>query len=175
MANTCKRTAGMTGGNNLYMQTDPLDMVPGHLDGYQYADARPTVLTDQTGLDTAGCDIVGGAYGNSTCRLQCCAAHDACYDRNHCGSFDKSCNTPNCNECDNEVLRCTMRCFLNPAGDPLKPRYYCAKQHRYVAIPGDFPDIGTAEKQCEHDYTGDCKGKPKPNPRPKPDFAPRFP
>ena len=38
-----------------------------------------------------------------------------------------------------------------------QPLYYCAAQHRFIRIPGDFPDLKTAKSACEHDDAKDCK------------------
>jgi len=35
--------------------------------------------------------------------------------------------------------------------------YYCAAQHRFIRIPGDFPDLAAAQKACEHDDAKDCR------------------
>ena len=54
--------------------------------------------------------------------------------------------------------------MFNTKDDPAKPNYYCAAQHRYVSIPGDFPDVAAAEKACEYDHGKDCDPKKPPKP-----------
>jgi len=40
---------------------------------------------------------------------------------------------------------------------PTRANFYCGAQHRFIRIPGDFPDRETAEKACAYDYSQDCK------------------
>ncbi|MBU1570805.1 MAG: hypothetical protein KKE00_09860 [Proteobacteria bacterium] len=54
-----------------------------------------------------------------------------------------------CDKCNTDVKKCMAKCKTNSQDDPNKENYYCKKLHKYVKIPGDFPDYKTAKKACE--------------------------
>jgi RHS repeat-associated protein len=156
------------GGWGRYTQADPLGLGP-DINVYRYANSNPISIDDPFGLDTAGCDEVGKYAVNETpCRAECCAQHDRCYDVNHCssGSWPKStpktpCDkAPGCRKCNADVKDCFKTCLrkelFHTKDDPKKPNYYCGAQHRFIRIPGDFPNINAARKACECDYSKAC-------------------
>lgn len=140
---------------------------------YLYALANPLINQDPKGLDTVGCDVDTLKNGRETpCRLECCAIHDKCYDDNECssgswpwpvGNWNKSrCDkTPECGNCNTEARQCFVQCRLskerNNLDNPTRPNYYCAKEHRFVSIPGTFSSVEKAEKACMYDHSRDCK------------------
>jgi len=67
-----------------------------------------------------------------------------------------------CKKCNKAVTRCFLKCGFSKKDDPNKPNYYCAKEHRFVKMPGDFPDRKKAEKACRYDHSKDYK-TPLPN------------
>ena len=158
-----------------YTQPDPLGFAP-DINLYRYALGNPVHQADMLGLDTVGCDAVRDSL-ETPCRLECCAAHDRCYDENHCSSASwgagsvpgkkgrTACDyTSACSECNATVVHCFRTCGRSKYDDPKKPNYYCGAQHRFVAIPGDFSDVATATKACECDYSRGCTFSPPSRP-----------
>jgi hypothetical protein len=152
-----------------YTQSDPIEL-PGGINLFLYSAANPIRLFDELGLDTAGCDRLMKIRPNN-CELRCCAQHDKCFDDNHCstGSWGGTSPLPNpakcgcdqgsgCSKCNNEVLTCLKNCTQQPLFNSTQQKYYCAAQHKFIEIPSsDFPDFDTAAKNCEYDYSQDCK------------------
>lgn len=151
----------------LYTRADPIGLGAG-VNVYSYTGARPTILVDPLGLDTAGCDLPPWvkAVVENPCVLECCAAHDECFDTYNCS--DRSwysgggvCGDPiNCARCNIGVGACFAKCTLMGAwlifyDSPNRGNYYCAARHKYVSIPGDFPDRRSAQEQCERDNSKD--------------------
>jgi RHS repeat-associated protein len=67
-----------------FTQRDPLGK-KGDPNPYAYALGNPIMKSDPNGLDTVGCDMLPRQLQlTSRCLLQCCAAHDECYDHSHC-------------------------------------------------------------------------------------------
>jgi RHS repeat-associated protein len=155
-----------------YTQTDPIDL-EGGVNLFAYAAQDPLRFADPTGLDTVGCDSIPGMAENG-CTLDCCAAHDKCYDDNHCtaGSWgDKpkcGCDeAAGCKKCNSDVKKCFTKCEFSITWRPNNnKRFYCAARHQFVRIPGDYPNRAAAEKACEEDHSKDCKIPltPKTNP-----------
>jgi len=88
------------------------------------------------------------------CMLECCTQHDKCYDDNNCtASSWKSCNfgLNECTLCNMEATQCFLDCGLNQYDDPDRPNYYCRNLHKFITIPGDFPDLEAAKKACSND------------------------
>ena len=155
-----------------YTHADPIGLLGG-VNLFSYALLNPVHVTDRLGLDTVGCD--GYMWNLETkCELQCCAQHDKCYDSNHCSSgswFFKrpkcGCDqTAGCKKCNADAAFCVAKCNTTAdAGSSTGAMFYCPNQHRFIHIPGDFPDRATAAKACEYDYSKDCTTplrKPKP-------------
>jgi len=114
---------------------------------YGYVGGNPVNGVDIEGLDTAGCDGIPD-FLETPCRLECCAAHDECFDKNNCdsSSWYSRCSKE-CDKCNDTVKKCFMAC-KGKKDNPNKPNYYCAKLHKYVRIPGDFIDYKTAKRFC---------------------------
>jgi hypothetical protein len=108
------------------------------------------MFIDPSGLDNVGCDIGPFKFIESACVLECCAAHDKCYDDENCTAKSWCFGSPECGECNNDVSSCIILCIGSGKDDPEKPNYYCPKLGKYVTIPGDFPDIKSAEKACNN-------------------------
>ena len=127
----------------------------GFVNLYSFVSNQSTDSFDLRGLDRPGCDIVGAIPGwESDCRLKCCAKHDQCYYENKCTAWSWfgllnpfSCPSK-CDDCNIEVVICTISCF--GGHDPLPPspwekpkpnggKYYCATRHSYVSDPKDCP------------------------------------
>jgi hypothetical protein len=129
-----------------------------------------------------GCDGFNWRM-ETPCQLECGAKHDKCYDENHCtsGSWpgqSAKCGcdqTSACAKCNSDVSGCIKRCGRNESDNRAEPNYYCAAQHRFVRIPGDFPNREAAEKACERDAGKDCKIPVTPYPKPKKPWYRRFP
>jgi RHS repeat-associated protein len=156
-----------------FLSEDPIGFSAGDINFYRYVFANPVALKDPLGLDTAGCDGLKGRLENP-CEKECCAAHDNCFDAHNCssGSWGKpkcECDkTPQCKKCNSDVLKCFSRCSIKfGIGIRKKPNYYCARLHRYINIPGDFPSYSAAIKACEYDHSKDCRTKTSGTP-PKP-------
>lgn len=139
-----------------YLTPDPIGL-DGGTNLYVYVGENPVNAVDPRGLDNPGCDRFPDRW-ESPCVLECCASHDECYDRNACGADSwYNCNAvgPNgeCrNECNENVADCIAQCALDRRHeDPNRPDYYCPRQHRYVRIPGDFPDMQSARQACSTD------------------------
>lgn len=125
-------------------------------------------LYDILGLDCPGCDMVGGLPGMGTdCALKCCAKHDQCYRDSDCTAWSwgyivakiAACIAAGippglclgvpvspCDACNVNVVQCFLGCAMGI--DPGGPKYYCAKQGRYINVPGDFPGIEDAKTCC---------------------------
>jgi RHS repeat-associated protein len=165
-----------------YTSADPLG-ISSDLHVYRYAAANPITRDDPLGLDSAGCDEIGKYLIEETpCRLECCAAHDRCYDLNRCSAGSWKGRTPRtpcdiggaCSKCNDDVKGCFKTCLrrelLGVKDDPRKPNYYCGKKHMYVSIPGDFATLAEARLACECDYALACPYAPPSRPvtvRPK--------
>ena len=136
---------------------------------YAFVFNNSIVGYDPYGLDCPGCDAVGGLPGmGSDCALRCCAKHDACYHDKGCTAASwgwiagklalcqifgipwYSCPlgypVTNCDQCNIDVVKCLAGCLAGK--DPGGPKYYCAKQGKYISIPGDFPDLNAAKNCC---------------------------
>lgn len=124
---------GLQGGKNTYL----------------YALASPLRFTDPRGLDNVGCDGVPDRY-ETPCRLECCATHDQCFDINNCSAFSwiPGLGSPECNQCNKQVKEDLKQCGSNKGDDTNRPNFYCARQSRFVTIPGDFPSRKAAELVC---------------------------
>jgi len=133
-----------------YLSIDPKGLDAG-INLYAYAEANPIKYIDPLGLDNVGCDGILD-FLETPCRLECCAKHDECYDKNNCSASSWYSDCPDeCDKCNKEAVNCLLNCGFNNNDDPNKPNYYCPKLHRNVEIPGDFPDYETAKKHCKSD------------------------
>jgi RHS repeat-associated protein len=141
---------------------------------FAYALSNPIRNIDPYGLDSVGCTVPQPLRGlaSRSCYLECCALHDACYDLFNCSDSSwtqpwKQCSPAGCAGCNEGVKVCFAKCSVNYLagflGNPVIPNYYCAAQHRFVSIPGTFPDFATAKQVCDHDHSKDCCG-PWPGP-----------
>jgi RHS repeat-associated protein len=140
-----------------YVESDPIGLIGG-LNTYLYVHGSPLRHVDRFGLDTAGCDGVPDVI-EGPCTLRCCARHDECFDKWKCtgASWYKKdgCFPRQCNKCNKDARDCFTRCTYRRNHNANWETYYCAKQHRYVRIPGDFPTQSAAEAACEHDHSKD--------------------
>ena len=152
-----------------YLQSDPIGLAGG-LSTYGYAKQNALRFVDPMGLDTAGCDGIPD-FLETPCRLECCAKHDECFSKNSCtsDSWYSECSKE-CDGCNSDVTACIAACEGDKTDDPSRPNYYCAKEKRYIKIPGDFPDYQTAKVACESTapkpQSKDEK-TPEPTPNPK--------
>jgi len=133
-----------------FMQNDPIGNNGGSLNWYTYVANNPINWIDPSGRDNVGCDGIPD-YLETPCILECCAAHDECYDKNNCSSSSwyKKCSSE-CDECNKKVKSCIYKCGFSKKDDPNKPNNYCRRLHRYIKIPGDFPDYSTAKQNCSN-------------------------
>jgi RHS repeat-associated protein len=154
------------GGWGRYTAADPIDL-DGGLNLYLYSMSNPLRLTDRLGLDTVGCDDLLGRL-ESPCQLECCAAHDKCFDDFNCTSGSQPWSQPkcgcdqtaDCKKCNTDVTGCLNKCgggWRNLRDDPHRRNYYCAAQHRFISIPFDFATRDAAEIACQYDHQKDCK------------------
>ena len=125
----------------------------GGINFYIYVNNTPINHNDPRGMDNVGCDVLPPFKfftDNDPATLECCAAHDACYDKNGCdaSSWYSSSGGAPCAQCNSNVLDCFATAKLGK-DDPQKPNYYCAAMHQYVSIPGDFDSVADAEKECQ--------------------------
>jgi len=130
-----------------YIESDPMGILEGTNHLFVYARNNSIRFKDPLGLDTVGCDGVPD-WLETPCRLECCAKHDECFDKNQCKwtSFTKKCSK-NCDQCNDDVKDCIKKCKFTDKDDPDKPNYYCAKLHRYISLkPHDY---NLAKKFCE--------------------------
>jgi hypothetical protein len=136
---------------------------------YAFVLNNPIVQYDLLGLDCPGCDkppLVPSSIWNVTsgdCALRCCAQHDQCYDQNHCDQSSWITTlaklalanegipvwfTP-CEQCNVNVIGCMGACLATGGNyNSNGPKYYCAKQHKFINIPGDFPTLDAAKCAC---------------------------
>jgi hypothetical protein len=151
------------------MQRDPIGVWGDPVNagnGYEYVGANPVSYVDPYGLDTAGCDGVPD-FLESECLLECCAEHDKCFDDNNCtqSSWLPWSGSDACDACNSDVVKCIIGCiFGGRVASPGVPDYYCRKLHKFITIPGDFPDYATAKIACDPS----C-----PTARPKPPQTPK--
>jgi RHS repeat-associated protein len=138
-------------GIGRYLRADPIGLNGGIIH-YIYVQNDPVRWVDPNGLDTVGCDGIPDCL-ETPCILECCAAHDKCYDDYDCSASswwnDNDCNSKECDRCNEDVRDCIVECGFSNYDDPNKPNYYCARQHKYVNIPGDFQNRQIAEAACE--------------------------
>jgi len=125
----------------------------GGINFYVYVNNSPINHNDPRGMDNVGCDLplpIKIFTDNDPATLECCAAHDACYDKNGCNasSWTSSNGGAACAQCNSNVADCFATADLGK-DDPNKPNYYCAAMHQYVSIPGDFDSVADAEKKCQ--------------------------
>ena len=136
---------------------------------FVYVKNNPIVQSDLGGLDCPGCDVVGGLPGMGTdCALKCCAKHDHCYYKYGCSALSwgwvagklalcSSIGIPwyncplgipvtACDKCNIDVVKCLAGCVFG--NDPGGPKYFCAREGKYIDIPGDFSTIEDANKCC---------------------------
>ncbi|NJD91194.1 MAG: hypothetical protein FIA91_06735, partial [Geobacter sp.] len=144
-----------------FISEDPIRFAGG-INFYAYVQNNPVNHRDPSGLDSPGCDSVGF---NSYCTLKCCAKHDECYDQNQCTAsswfktFSNNCSDKDnkCNACNIDAAACIGSCVITGQGlfgntaSSDKASYYCAKQHQYINVPGDFPDLQSAIVACKSD------------------------
>lgn len=109
-----------------------------------------------------------GPLFRSPCALRACAQHDNCYCQNQCTmeswgstlsklmlqSLGVSVTYTPCEQCNINVVDYMVACVVthgnNNSGDP---QYFCAKQGKFITIPGDFPTLLAAKCAC----CGSCK------------------
>jgi RHS repeat-associated protein len=132
-------------------------------DTYIFALNDSILLYDPLGLDCPKCDSGIGQHSlpiNSPCGLRACAQHDQCYDQNKCSasswlstiakmeelSHGLSPTFSPCDFCNMAVLAALNDCLHGKSSSG--PMYYCAKQHRFISIPGDFPTVTAAKCAC---------------------------
>lgn len=140
-----------------YFKSDPIGL-KGGINLYSYTENDPINKADPLGLDSPGCDSIPDSW-EEPCIQECCAKHDECYDRNNCSSDTwNGCSKGQhwmdwvkCFKCNHNVKNCFLKCWFSIGvwtDDPNQKNYYCKSLHKYISIPGDFPDILSAAIAC---------------------------
>lgn len=139
----------------LYAEWDPIGRVKPAAFPYVYGNDNPLRFTDPKGLDTAGCTVPNWLQPLAEltpCFRTCCALHDKCYDRFRCTSASWNpvgCESLPCKACNGGVTLCFLSCLSAiPGLFPTPFQFYCAAEHRFVKIPGDFPNVDAARARC---------------------------
>jgi hypothetical protein len=115
---------------------------------YVYTHNNPVGRVDPLGLDSPRCDNIPAVL-EGPCVLECCAQHDACYDRNGCtaGSWFRwggECNP--CGDCNGNVRKCFWNCKTTyDTDDPERPNCYDGKQHKFIWCG---PSLGPPVPPC---------------------------
>ena len=111
---------------------NPFDVISQYRDGFGlqvYVTGDPINNTDPWGLDTPGCSMPGGSWGNK-CWGRCCANHDRCYFLNDCkaSSWGDPNASPACKACNAAIWNCFKAGAICPwckeTEDQKKHRYY---------------------------------------------------
>ena len=129
---------------------------------YIFINNQVLAQVDILGLDCPGCDGVPDII-ESDCDLRACAKHDECYDKNNCSASSwfhtylvLACKKASrfcpmsfsaCDKCNLAAVKSIAKCTIGKGGKT-GAKFYCAKTHKYIKIPGDYPDRKCAEKCC---------------------------